>query len=236
MGITNHFIYPLRYLYAVQETKVKIDWNNELVPNWERSTSRVYTSPCLFNLYAEDIMWNARLDEAQARIKIAGRNINNRRYTDYTTLMAESEEELKASWWMWKRSENTSFKLNIQKAKIMESGPITSWQIDGETMETVRDMIFLGSKITVDGDCTHEIKRCLFLGRKAMTNLDSMLKNITLRHYFADKGPLNQSYVFSCMDVRVGLWSRLSAEDLNCGVGKDSWESLGLQGDQTTQF
>jgi len=126
MGITNHFIYPLRYLYAVQETKVKIDWNNELVPNWERSTSRVYTSPCLFNLYAEDIMWNARLDEAQARIKIAGRNINNCRYTNYTTLMAESEEELKASWWMWKRSENTSFKLNIQKAKIMESGPITS--------------------------------------------------------------------------------------------------------------
>ena len=102
-------------------------------------------------------------------------------------------------------SENAGLKLNIQKAKIMESGPITSWQIDGKTMERVTDMIFLGSKITADGDCNHEIKRCLFLGRKAMTNLDSMLKNITLRHYFADKGPSNQSYVFSCMDVRVGL-------------------------------
>ena len=110
---------------------------------------------------------------------------------------------------MKEESENVGLKLNIQKTKIMASGHITSWQIDVETVETVTDFIWgtgqWGSKITADGDCSHEIKRCLFLGRKAMTNLDSMLKNITLRHYFADKGPSNQSYVFSCMDVRVGL-------------------------------
>ena len=100
-------------------------------------------SPCLFNLYAEYILWNARLDEAQARMKIAGRNINNLRYADDTTLKAESKEELKSSWWKWKESEKAGLKLNIQKIKIMASGPITSWQIDGETMERVRDY-FLG--------------------------------------------------------------------------------------------
>ena len=123
-------------------------------------------------------MWNARLDEAQVEIKISRRNINNLRYADDTTLMAESEEELKSFLMKVKEdSEKVGLKLNIQKKKIMASGPITSWQIDGETMETVTNLIFLGSKITADGDCSHEIKRRLLLGRKAMTNLDSILKS-----------------------------------------------------------
>ena len=117
-------------------------------------------------------MWNARLDEAQAGIKIVGRNISNLRYADDTTLMAESEEELKSLLMKVKeKSQKAGLKLNIQKTKSMASGPITSWQIPGETVETVTDFIFLGSKITADGDCSHEIKRHLFLGRKAMTNL-----------------------------------------------------------------
>ena len=135
-------------------------------------------SPCLFNFYAEYIMQNAELEEAQSGIKIAGRTINNLRYADGTTLMAESEEELKSLLMKVKEeSEKVGLKLNIQKTKIMASGPITSWQIDGETMKTVTDFIFLGSKITVDGDCSHEIKRCLLLRRKVMTNLDSILKS-----------------------------------------------------------
>ena len=122
-------------------------------------------------------MRNARLDEAQAGIKISRRNINNLRYADDTTLMAESKEELKKLLMKVKEeSEKVDLKLNIQKTKIMASGPITSWQIDGETVETVKDFIFLGSKITADGDCSHEIKRCLLLGREVMTNLDSILK------------------------------------------------------------
>ena len=121
-------------------------------------------------LRKEYIKWNTRLDEAQARIKIAGRNINNLRYADDTTLMAESEEELKSLLMKVKEeSEKVGLKLNIQKTKIMASGPIASWQIDGETAETVRDFILGGSKITADGDCSHEIKRRLLLGRKAMT-------------------------------------------------------------------
>ena len=122
-------------------------------------------------------MRNAGLEEAQAGIKIAGRNINNLRYADDTTLMAESEEELKSLLMKVKvkeESEKVGLKLNIQKTKIMASSPITSWQIDGETVETVADLIFLGSRITTDGDCSHEIKRCLLLGRKVMTNLDSI--------------------------------------------------------------
>ena len=123
-------------------------------------------------------MWNARLDLAQAGIKIARRNIDNIRYADNTTLMAESEEELKSLLMKVKEeSEKTSLKLNIQKTKIMASSPITSWQIDGETVETVTDFIFGSSKITADGDCSHEIKRILLFGRKAMTNLDSILKS-----------------------------------------------------------
>ena len=123
-------------------------------------------------------MRNAGLEEAQAGIRIARRNINNLRYTDDTTLMAESKEELKSLLRKVKEeSEKAVLKVNIHKTKIMASGPITSWQIDGETMETVRDFTFLGSKTTADGDCSHEIRRCLLLGRKAMTNLDSILKS-----------------------------------------------------------
>ena len=135
-------------------------------------------SPCLFNLFAKYIMWNASLDEAQAGIKTAGGNINNLRYSDDTTHMAESKEELKSILMKVKeQSEKVGLKLNIQKTKIMASGPITSWQIDGETMETVTDFILGGSKITADGDCSHEIKRHLLLGRKVMTNPDSILKS-----------------------------------------------------------
>ena len=123
-------------------------------------------------------MRNAGLEEAQAGIKISGRNINSLRYADDTTLMAESEEELKSLLMKVKEeSETVGLKFNIQKTKIMASGPITSWQIDGETVETVSDFIFLSSKITADGDCSHEIKRCLLLERKFMTNLDSILKS-----------------------------------------------------------
>ena len=141
-------------------------------------------------------MQNARLDEAQAGIKTARRNINNLRYGDNTTLMAESEEELKSLLMKVKEeSEKVSLKLNIQKTKIMASGPITSWQIDEETMETVRDTWGQGSKITEDGDCSHEINRHLLLRRKAMTNLDSILKK--QRYYFANKGLSSQGYGFS---------------------------------------
>ena len=143
-------------------------------------------------------MRNARLDEAQAGIKIARRNINNVRYADDTTLMAESEEELKSFLMKVKEeSEKVGLKFNIQKTKIMASGPITSWQIDEETMEIVRDFIFLGSKITADGDCSHKIKRHLLLERKAMTNLDSLLKSRDI----ANQGPSSQSYGFSSSHV-----------------------------------
>ena len=163
-----------------------------MVPNRKRSTSRLY------------IMRNAGLKEAQAGIKIAGRNINNLRYADDTTLMAESEEELKSLLIKVKEeSEKVGLKLNIQKTKIMASGPITSWQIVGETMETVTNFIFLGFKITTEGDCSHETKRCLLLERKAMTNLDSILKSrdITLSTKV-------QGYGFSCGHV----WMR----ELDC--------------------
>ena len=135
-------------------------------------------SPRLFNFYAECIMRNVRLDEAQAGIKIAGRNINNLRYADDTTLMAESEEELKSLLMKMKEeSEKACLKLNIQKMKIMVSDPLTSWQIDEEEMEIVADFIFLGTKITADGDCSYDIIRCLLLGRMSMTNVDSVLKS-----------------------------------------------------------
>ena len=150
-------------------------------------------------------MRNAGLEEAQAGIKTAGRNINNLRHADDTTLMAESEEELKSPLMKVKEeSEKVGLKLNIQKTKVMASGPITSWQIYGETVETVSDFIFLGSKITEDGDCNHEIKRWLLLGRKVITNLDNILKSgdITLPKVHLVKAMVFQ---WSCMGVRVGL-------------------------------
>ena len=151
-------------------------------------------------------MRNDWLDEAQAGIKIAGRNINNLRYADDTTLMAESKEELKSFLMKVKEeSEKAGSKLNIHKPKIMASGPITSWQIDGETMETVTHSIFLGSKITADGDCSHEIKRCLLLGRKSMTNLDSILKSrdITL----PKKVHIVKAMVFPVVMYRCETWT-----------------------------
>ena len=182
MGIPDHLTCLLRNLYAGQEATVRTGHGTT---DWFQIGKGVrqgcILSPCLFNLYAEDIMRNAGLEEAQAGIKIAGRNINNLRNADDTTLMAEIKEDLKKLL-MKEESEKVGLKLNIQKTKIMASSPITSWQIDGETVETVADFIFGDSKITADGDCSHEIKRRLFLGRKAMTNLDSILKcrDITL--------------------------------------------------------
>ena len=168
-------------------------------------------SPCLFNLHAGYIIRNARPDEAQVGIKIAGRNINNFRYADDTTLMAESEEDLKSLLMKEKKeSERVGSKLNIQKTKIMASGPITSWQTDGKTMETVSDFIFLASKITSDGDCSHEIKRCFLLGRKAMANIDSILKSrdITL----PTKVHLVKAMVFPVVMYGCESWTIKKAE------------------------
>ena len=184
-----------------------------MIPNRERSTSRLYIVTCLFNFYAEYVMRNTRLEEAQARIKITGRNINNLRYADDTTLLAESEGELKSLLLKVKEeSEKVGLKLNIQKTKIMASGPITSWQIDGETVETVSDFIFLGSKITRDGDCRHEIKRRLLLGRKVMTKLDSILKSrdITL----PTKVRLVKAMVFPVVMYGCESWTVKKAERL----------------------
>ena len=168
MGISDHLTCLLRNLYADQEAIVRTGHGTT---DWFQIGKGVHqgciSSFCLFNLYAEYIMRNAGLDEAQSGLKIAGRNINNLRYADDATLMAESGEELKSLLMKVKEeSEKVGLKLNIQKTKIMASGPNTSWQIDGETVETVADFILGGSKITADGDCSHEIKRRLLLGRK----------------------------------------------------------------------
>ena len=180
MGKPDNLTCLLRNLYAGQEATVRtghgtIDW----FQIGKGVRQGCILSPYLFNLYAEYIMRNAGLEEAQAGIKISRRNINNLRYADDTTLIAESEEELKSLLMQVKEmSEKVGLKLNIQKTKIiMAPSPITSWEIDGETVETVSDFIFLGSKITEDGDCSHEIKRRLLLGRKVMTNLGSILKS-----------------------------------------------------------
>jgi len=178
MGIPDHLTCFLRNLYAGQEATVRTghgttDW----IQIGKGGRQGCILPSCLFNLYAEYIMRNAGLEEAQAGIKIARRHINNLRYADDTTLMAESEEERKSLLMNVKvESEKVGLQLNIQKTKIMPSGPITSWEIDGETVETVSDFIFWGSKITADDDCSREIKRHLLLGRKVMTNLDSILK------------------------------------------------------------
>ena len=168
-------------------------------------------SPCLFNFYAEYIMRNAGLEETQARIKIAGRNINNLRYADDTTLMAESEKELKSLLMKVKEeSEKVGLKLNIHKTKIMASSPITSWEIDGETVETVSHFIFLGSKITADGDCSHEIKRHLLLGRKAMTNLDIVLKSRDIS--LPKKVCLVRGMIFPAVVWKCESWTIKKAE------------------------
>ena len=169
-------------------------------------------------------MRNAGLEEAQAGINITGSNINNLRYADDTTVMAESEEDLKSLLMKVKEeSKNIGLKFNIQKTKVMASGPITSWEIDGETVEIVSDFIFLGSKITADCDCSHEIKRRLLLGRKIMTNLDSIFKSrdITL----PTKVCLVKAMVFPVVMYGFESWTVKKAEELmllNCGVGEDS--------------
>ena len=198
MGIPDHLTCLFRNLYAVQKATVRTGHGTT---DWFQIGKGVHPgcilSPCLFNLHAEYIMRNAGLEETQAGIKIAGRNINSLRYVDDTTLMAQSEEELKSlSLKVKEESEKVGLQINIQKTKIMAFGPITSWQIDGET---VADFILGGSKITADGDRSHEIKRRLLLGRKVMTNLDSILKK--QRYYFVNKGPSSQGNGFSSSHV-----------------------------------
>ena len=212
MGIPDHLNCLLRNLYAGQEATVRTGHGRTY---WFQIGKGVcqgcILSPCLFNLHAEYIMRNTGLDEAQAGIKIVGRNINNLRYADDTTLIAESEKELKSLLKKVKEeSEKIGLKLNIQKTKIMASGPITSWQIDGETVETVADFIFGGSKITADGNCSHEIKRRLLLGRKVMTNLDSMLesRDITL----PTKVHLVKAMVFPVVIYGCESWAIKKAE------------------------
>ena len=178
MGIPDHLTCLLRNLYAGQEATVR---TGHRTTDWFQIGKEVrqgcILSPCFFNLYAEYIIRIAGLEEAQAGIKIARRNINNLRYADDTTLMAKSEKLKSLLMKVKEESEKAGLKLNIQKTKIMAPSPNTSWQIDGETVETVSDFIFLGSKITADGDCNHEIRRRLLFGRKVMTNLDSILKS-----------------------------------------------------------
>ena len=198
MGIPDHLTCLLRNLCAGQIVTVRIGHGTRDWFQIRKGVCQDYIlSLCLFNLYAEYITRNARMDEAQAGIKIAGRNINNLRYADLRfCLMAKSKELKSLLMKVKEESEIFGLKLNIQKTKTMASGPITSWQIDGET---VTDFTFLGSKITADGDCSREIKRCLLLGRKALTNLDSIFKN--QRYYFANKDPSSQSYDFSSSHV-----------------------------------
>ena len=209
MGIPDHLTCLLRNLYAGQEATVR---TGNGTTDWFQIGKGVHQgcilSPCLFNLYADYIMRNTGLEEAQAEIKISSRNINNLRYADDTTLMAESEEELKNLLMKVKEeSETVGLKLNIQKTKIMASSPITSWQIDGET---VAEFIFLCSKIPGDGDCSHDNKRCLILGRKVITNLDSIFKSrdITL----PTKVCLVKAMVFLVVMYGCEIWTIKKAE------------------------
>src|SRR5574337_106427 len=212
IGIPDHLTCLLRYLYAGQEATVRTGHGTTDCFQIGKGVCQVcILSPYLFNLYAEYIMRNAGLEETQAGIKIARRNINNLRYADDTTLMAESEEELKSLLMKMKEeSERVGLKLNIQKMEITASGPITSWEIDGETVETVSEFIFLGSKITAYGYCSHEIKRRLIIGRKVMTNLDSIFKSrdITL----PTKVLLVKAMVFPVVMYGCESWTVKKAE------------------------
>ena len=221
LGIPDYLTCLLRNLYAGQEATVRTGHGQT---DWfqigKGGLQCCILSPCLFNLYAESIMRNARLEEAQAGIKIAGRNIDNLRHADDTTLMAESKELKSLLMKVKGESENVGLKLVSLKTKIMAFGPITSWEIDGETMETVTGFISGGSKITADGDCSHEIKRRLLLGRKVMTNLDSILKSrdITL----PTKVRLDKDMIFPVVMYGYERWIIKRAElILNCGIGKD---------------
>ena len=211
MGIPDHLTCLLRNLYAGQEATVRTGHGTTDLFQIGKGVCQGILPPCLFNLYAEYIMRNTGLEEAQAGIKIARRNNNNLRYADDTTLTAESEEELKSLLKKVKgESEKVGLKLNIQKTKIMTSGPITSWQIDGETVETVSDFIFLGSKITADDDCSHEIKRHLLLGRSVMTNLDSILKSRDITS--PTKVPLVKAMGFPVVMYGCESWTVKQAE------------------------
>ena len=212
MGIPDHLTYLLGNLYAGQEATVRTGHGTtDCFQIGKGECQGCILSPCLFNLYAEYIMRNDRLEESQVGIKIAKRNITNLRYANDTTLKAESEQELKSLLMKVKEeSEIVGLKLNIQKTKIMTSGPITSWQIDGETVETVTDFIFGGSKITADDDCSHEIKRCLLLRRKAMTTLDSMLKSRDIG--LPTKTRLVKAIVFPVVMYECESWTIKKAE------------------------
>ena len=208
MGIPDHLTCLQRNLYAGQEVTVRTGHGTT---DWFQIGKGVHQVcillPCLFNSYVQYIMRNAGLDEAQAGIKIAGRNIDKLRYADDTTVMAESKEELKSFLIKVKEQrEKVGLKLNIQKTKIMASGPITSWQINGETVETATDFI-LGSNITSDGDCSQEIKRCLLLGRKIMTNLDSILKSrdITLPTKVLVKAMVFPVVMYGCESLTIKI-------------------------------
>ena len=201
----------LRELYAGQEVTVRTRHGTDWFQMGKGVRQGCILSPCLLTFYAEYIMRNAGQEEAQAGIKIAGRNINNLRYADDTTLTTESEEELKSLLIKVKEeSEKVGLKLNIQKMKVMASSPIISWQIDGETVETVSDFILGGSKITADGDCSHEIKRRLLLGRKVMTNLDSIFKSRDIT--FSAKVCLVKAMVFPVVMYRCESWTVKKAE------------------------
>ena len=224
MGIPDHLTCLLRNLHAGQEATVRTGHGTDWFQIGKGVRQGCILSPCFFTLYTEYIVRNAGLEEIQAAIKFSGRNINNLIYADDTTLTAESEEELKSLLMKVKEeSEKVGLKLNIQKTKIMASGPIISWEMDGETVETVSDFIFWGSKINADGKCSHEIKRCLLLGRKDITNLDSIFKSrdITL----LTKILLVKAMVFPVVMYGCESWTvkkverrRIDAFDLWCWI------------------
>ena len=227
MGISDHLTCLLRNLYADKEATVR---TRHETTDWFQIGKGVrqgcILSPCLFNLYAENIMRNAGMDEAQAGIKSARRNINNLRHADDTTLMAVSKEELKSLLMKVKEeSEKVGLKLNMQKTKIMASDSITSWHIDWETVETVTDLIFLGSQITADGDCSLEIKRFLLLGKKVITNLESILKSQDIT--YPAKVCLVKAIVFPVVMYGCESWTIKKAEHgridaFELCVGEDS--------------
>ena len=211
MGIPDHLTCLLRSLHAGQEATVKMNMRQQTHSTGKGIHQGCILSPCLFNFHAEYVMQNARLDESQAGIKIAQRNINNLRYADDTTLMTENEDKLKILLMRVKEeSEKAGLQFNIQKTKIMAFGPITSWQVDGGGNGNSDILINLGSKITVHWNHSHEIKRCLLLGRKAMASLDSMLKSrdITLQ----TKVCIVKAMVFPVMMFRCESWTIKKAE------------------------
>ena len=232
MGLSDHLNCFLRNLYIGQEATVRTGHGTtDCFQIGKEVHQGCILSPYLFNLYAEYIIWNAGLEEAQAGIKISRKNINNFRYANDTTLMAENEELKSLLMKMKEESEEVGLKLNIQKTKIMASGPITLLQIDGKT---ATDFIFWGSKITADGDCSHGIRRRLLLGRKVMTNIHSTLKN-----RFCQRSPSSQSYGFS--NSHVWMWELDYRESWVLKnwcfwtvVLEKTLESLGLQGDPTS--